>query len=139
LYEHRELYEQAITEYELSQLEDAKRDIARCQALLKNKAGYHVEAGHELMRLKEYEKAATCYRQGHDRLNYLKALVYQGLPFSQIEEEFSREGIDVLTFVYELETRVSWLKRFNKLYAMHLLKQTEVIDRMIHTINELKG
>ena len=139
LYERRELYEQAITEYELSQLEDAKHDIERCQALLKNKAGYHLEAGHELMRLKEYEKAATCYRQGHDRLNYLKALVYQGLPFLQIEEEFSREGIDVLTFVYELETRVSWLKRFNKLYAMHLLKQTEVIDRMIHTINELKG
>ena len=139
LYERRELYEQAITEYELSQLEEAKTDIARCRALMKNKEGHHVEAGHDLMRLKEYEKAALCYRQGHDRLNYLKALVFQELPFAQIQQEFEKEGSDVLTFVYEQDVRVTWLKRFNKLYSRHLLKQAQVIDRMIETIHELKG
>lgn len=139
LYERRELYEQAITEYELSQLEEAKTDIARCRALMKNKEGHHVEAGHDLMRLKEYEKAALCYRQGHDRLNYLKALVFQELPFAQIQQEFEKEGSDVLTFVYEQDVRVTWLKRFNKLYSRHLLKQAQVIDRMIQTIHELKG
>lgn len=139
LYERRELYEQAITEYELSQLEEAKTDIARCRALMKNKEGHHVEAGHDLMHLKEYEKAALCYRQGHDRLNYLKALVFQELPFAQIQQEFEKEGSDVLTFVYEQDVRVTWLKRFNKLYSRHLLKQAQVIDRMIETIHELKG
>ncbi len=139
LYERRELYEQAITEYELSQLEEAKTDIARCRALMKNKEGHHVEAGHDLMHLKEYEKAALCYRQGHDRLNYLKALVFQELPFAQIQQEFEKEGSDVLTFVYEQDVRVTWLKRFNKLYSRHLLKQAQVIDRMIQTIHELKG
>ena len=139
LYERRELYEQAITEYELSQLEEAKTDIARCRALMKNKEGHHVEAGHDLMHLKEYEKAALCYRQGHDRLNYLKALVFQELPFAQIQHEFEKEGSDVLTFVYEQDVRVTWLKRFNKLYSRHLLKQAQVIDRMIETIHELKG
>lgn len=139
LYERRELYEQAITEYELSQLEEAKTDIARCRALMKNKEGHHVEAGHDLMRLKEYEKAALCYRQGHDRLNYLKALVFQELPFAQIQQEFEKEGSDVLTFVYEQDVCVTWLKRFNKLYSRHLLKQAQVIDRMIETIHELKG
>ena len=139
LYERRELYEQAITEYELSQLEEAKTDIARCRALMKNKEGHHVEAGHDLMRLKEYEKAALCYRQGHDRLNYLKALVFQELPFAQIQQEFEKEGSDVLTFVYEQDVCVTWLKRFNKLYSRHLLKQAQVIDRMIQTIHELKG
>ena len=139
LYERRELYEQAITEYELSQLEEAKTDIARCRALMKNKEGHHIEAGHNLMHLKEYEKAALCYRQGHDRLNYLKALVFQELPFAQIQQEFEKEGSDVLTFVYEQDVRVTWLKRFNKLYSRHLLKQAQVIDRMIETIHELKG
>ncbi|WP_343288209.1 UvrD-helicase domain-containing protein [Turicibacter bilis] len=139
LYERRELYEQAITEYELSQLEEAKTDIARCRALMKNKEGHHIEAGHDLMHLKEYEKAALCYRQGHDRLNYLKALVFQELPFAQIQQEFEKEGSDVLTFVYEQDVRVTWLKRFNKLYSRHLLKQAQVIDRMIETIHELKG
>ena len=139
LYERRELYEQAITEYELSQLEEAKTDIARCRALMKNKEGHHVEAGHDLMHLKEYEKAALCYRQGHDRLNYLKALVFQELPFAQIQQEFEKEGSNVLTFVYEQDVRVTWLKRFNKLYSRHLLKQAQVIDRMIETIHELKG
>ena len=139
LYERRELYEQAITEYELSQLEEAKTDIARCRALMKNKEGHHVEAGHDLMHLKEYEKAALCYRQGHDRLNYLKALVFQELPFAQIQQEFEKEGSDVLTFVYEQDVRVTWLKRFNKLYSRYLLKQAQVIDRMIETIHELKG
>lgn len=139
LYERRELYEQAITEYELSQLEEAKTDIARCRALMKNKEGHHVEAGHDLMHLKEYEKAALCYRQGHDRLNYLKALVFQELPFAQIQQEFEKEGSDVLTFVYEQDVCVTWLKRFNKLYSRHLLKQAQVIDRMIQTIHELKG
>ena len=139
LYERRELYEQAITEYELSQLEEAKTDIARCRALMKNKEGHHLEAGHDLMHLKEYEKAALCYRQGHDRLNYLKALVFQELPFAQIQQEFEKEGSDVLTFVYEQDVRVTWLKRFNKLYSRHLLKQAQVIDRMIETIHELKG
>lgn len=139
LYERRELYEQAITEYELSQLEEAKTDIARCRALMKNKEGHHIEAGHDLMHLKEYEKAALCYRQGHDRLNYLKALVFQELPFAQIQQEFEKEGSEVLTFVYEQDVRVTWLKRFNKLYSRHLLKQAQVIDRMIETIHELKG
>ena len=139
LYERRELYEQAITEYELSQLEEAKTDIARCRALMKNKEGHHLEAGHDLMHLKEYEKSALCYRQGHDRLNYLKALVFQELPFAQIQQEFEKEGSDVLTFVYEQDVRVTWLKRFNKLYSRHLLKQAQVIDRMIETIHELKG
>ena len=139
LYERRELYEQAITEYELSQLEEAKTDIARCRALMKNKEGHHIEAGHDLMHLKEYEKSALCYRQGHDRLNYLKALVFQELPFAQIQQEFEKEGSDVLTFVYEQDVRVTWLKRFNKLYSRHLLKQAQVIDRMIETIHELKG
>lgn len=139
LYERRELYEQAITEYELSQLEEAKTDIARCRALMKNKEGHHVEAGHDLMHLKEYEKAALCYRQGYDRLNYLKALVFQELPFAQIQQEFEKEGSNVLTFVYEQDVRVTWLKRFNKLYSRHLLKQAQVIDRMIETIHELKG
>lgn len=139
LYERRELYEQAITEYELSQLEEAKTDIARCRALMKNKEGHHIEAGHDLMHLKEYEKAALCYRQGHDRLNYLKALVFQELPFAQIQQEFEKEGSDVLTFVYEQDVCVTWLKRFNKLYSRHLLKQAQVIDRMIETIHELKG
>lgn len=139
LYERRELYEQAITEYELSQLEEAKTDIARCRALMKNKEGHHIEAGHDLMHLKEYEKAALCYRQGHDRLNYLKALVFQELPFAQIQQEFEKEGSDVLTFVYEQDVRVTWLKRFNKLYSRHLLKQAQVIDRMIEMIHELKG
>lgn len=139
LYERRELYEQAITEYELSQLQEAQADIERCRALMKNKEGHHIEAGHDLMYLKEYEKAALCYRQGHDRLNYLKALVFQELPFTQIQKEFEREGVDVLTFVYEQEVRLTWLKRFNKLYSRHLLKQTQVIDRMIQTIHELKG
>ena len=139
LYERRELYEQAITEYELSQLEEAKTDIARCRALMKNKEGHHIEAGHDLMHLKEYEKAALCYRQGHDRLNYLKALVFQELPFAQIQQEFEKEGSNVLTFVYEQDVRVTWLKRFNKLYSRHLLKQAQVIDRMIETIHELKG
>ena len=139
LYERRELYEQAITEYELSQLEEAKTDIARCRALMKNKEGHHIEAGHDLMHLKEYEKAALCYRQGHDRLNYLKALVFQELPFAQIQQEFEKEGSDVLTFVYEQDVRVTWLKRFNKLYSRHPLKQAQVIDRMIETIHELKG
>ena len=139
LYERRELYEQAITEYELSQLEEAKTDIARCRALMKNKEGHHIEAGHDLMHLKEYEKAALCYRQGHDRLNYLKALVFQELPFAQIQQEFEKEGSDVLTFVYEQDVRVTWLKRFNKLYSRYLLKQAQVIDRMIETIHELKG
>ena len=139
LYERRELYEQAITEYELSQLEEAKTDIARCRALMKNKEGHHLEAGHDLMHLKEYEKAALCYRQGHDRLNYLKALVFQELPFAQIQQEFEKEGSNVLTFVYEQDVRVTWLKRFNKLYSRHLLKQAQVIDRMIETIHELKG
>ena len=139
LYERRELYEQAIMEYELSQLEEAKTDIARCRALMKNKEGHHIEAGHDLMHLKEYEKAALCYRQGHDRLNYLKALVFQELPFAQIQQEFEKEGSDVLTFVYEQDVRVTWLKRFNKLYSRHLLKQAQVIDRMIETIHELKG
>ena len=139
LYERRELYEQAITEYELSQLEEAKTDIARCRALMKNKEGHHVEAGHDLMHLKEYEKAALCYRQGHDRLNYLMALVFQELPFAQIQQEFEKEGSNVLTFVYEQDVRVTWLKRFNKLYSRHLLKQAQVIDRMIETIHELKG
>ena len=139
LYERRELYEQAITEYELSQLEEAKTDIARCRALMKNKEGHNVEAGHDLMHLKEYEKAALCYRQGHDRLNYLKALVFQELPFAQIQQEFEKEGSNVLTFVYEQDVRVTWLKRFNKLYSRHLLKQAQVIDRMIETIHELKG
>ena len=139
LYERRELYEQAITEYELSQLEEAKTDIARCRALMKNKEGHHIEAGHDLMHLKEYEKAALCYRQGHDRLNYLKALVFQELPFAQIQQEFEKEGSDVLTFVYEQDVCVTWLKRFNKLYSRHLLKQAQVIDRMIQTIHELKG
>lgn len=139
LYERRELYEQAITEYELSQLEEATHDIARCRALMKNKAGLHIEAGHELMHLKEYEKAATCYRQGNDKLNYLKSLVFQGLPYSQIQAELEREGIDVLTYIYTQDKRVTWLRRFNKLYSMHLMKQTQVIDQMIETINELKG
>ena len=106
---------------------------------MKNKAGLHLEAGHELMQLKEYEKAAICYRQGNDKLNYLKALVFQGLPYSQIQAEFEREGIDVLTYVYMQEKRVTWLRRLNKLYAMHLMKQTQVIDQLIETINELKG
>ena len=139
LYERRELYEQAIREYELSQLEEATHDIARCQALIKNKSGLHVEAGHELMRLKEYEKAAQCYRQGNDHLNYLKALVFQGLPYSQIQAEFEREGKDVLSFVYQQDKRITWLRRFNKLYSIHLMKQTQVIDQMIKNINELKG
>lgn len=139
LYERRELYEQAIREYELSQLEEATHDIARCQALIKNKSGFHVEAGHELMRLKEYEKAAQCYRQGNDHLNYLKALVFQGLPYSQIQAEFEREGKDVLSFVYQQDKRITWLRRFNKLYSIHLMKQTQVIDQMIKNINELKG
>ncbi len=139
LYERRELYEQAIREYELSQLEEATHDIARCQALIKNKSGFHVEAGHELMRLKEYEKAAQCYRQGNDHLNYLKALVFQGLPYSQIQAEFEREGKDVLSFVYQPDKRITWLRRFNKLYSIHLMKQTQVIDQMIKNINELKG
>ncbi len=139
LYERRELYEQAITGYELSKLEEAKGDIARCHALIKNKMGQHLEAGHELMRLKEYEKAAMCYRQGRDQLNYLKALVFQDLPYEQIQQSFDREGIDVLTYVYEQEPRVTWLRRFNKLYSKHLLKQTQVIERMIHTIQNLKG
>ena len=139
LYERRELYEQAITGYELSQLEEAKGDIARCHALIKNKMGQHLEAGHELMRLKEYEKAAMCYRQGRDQLNYLKALVFQDLPYEEIQQVFNRQGIDVLTYVYEQESRVTWLRRFNKLYSKHLLKQTQVIERMIHTIQNLKG
>ena len=139
LYERRELYEQAIREYELSQLEEATHDIARCQALIKNKSGLHVEAGHELMRLKEYEKAAQCYRQGNDHLNYLKALVFQGLPYSQIQAEFEREGKNVLSFVYQQDKRITWLRRFNKLYSIHLMKQTQVIDQMIKNINELKG
>lgn len=139
LYERRELYEQAIREYELSQLEEATHDIARCQALIKNKSGFHVEAGHELMRLKEYEKAAQCYRQGNDHLNYLKALVFQGLPYSQIQAEFEREGKNVLSFVYQQDKRITWLRRFNKLYSIHLMKQTQVIDQMIKNINELKG
>ena len=91
------------------------------------------------MHLLEYEKAALCYRQGHDRLNYLKALVFQELPFAQIQQEFEKEGSDVLTFVYEQDVCVTWLKRFNKLYSRHLLKQAQVIDRMIETIHELKG
>ncbi len=74
LYERRELYEQAITEYELSQLEEAKTDIARCRALMKNKEGHHVEAGHDLMHLKEYEKAALCYRQGHEPTQLFKGI-----------------------------------------------------------------
>lgn len=139
LYERRELYEQAIREYELSQLEEATHDIARCQALIKNKSGLHVEAGHELMRLKEYEKAAQCYRQGNDHLNYLKALVFQGLPYRQIQAEFEREGKNVLSFVYQQDKRITWLRRFNKLYSIHLMKQTQVIDQMIKNINELKG
>ena len=75
----------------------------------------------------------------HILLNYLKSLVFQGLPYSQIQAELEREGIDVLTYIYTQDKRVTWLRRFNKLYSMHLMKQTQVIDQMIETINELKG
>lgn len=140
LYERRELYEQAITEYELSKLEVAKHDIKRCQALMKNREGQHIEAGIELLKLKEFEQAANCFRQGQDVLRYLQALVYQDCPFEKIQEELLTFGIeDVISYVYLQPTRVSWLRRFNKLYAIHLTKRIQVIDHLMECIDEMKG
>lgn len=138
-YEQRELYEQAISEYELSQLPESRQDIKRCRALIKNKEGHHLEAGRELMKIKEYEKAASCFRQAGDYTEYLRALVYLDRPYPQIEAEFNEFGIeDLITFVYNRPEKVTWLKRFNQLYAIHLMQKTRVIDRMITTIDSLK-
>lgn len=105
-YEQRELYEQAIHEYELAQLPESKQAIRRCQALIKNKQGNHLEAGRELMKIKEYEKAAFCFRQAQEYTEYLKALVYLDRPYAQIEEEFITYGIDdLLSFVYNRTER----------------------------------
>lgn len=138
-YEQRELYEQAIHEYELAQLPESKQAIRRCQALIKNKQGYHLEAGRELMKIKEYEKASHCFRQAQEYTEYLKALVYLDRPYAQIEEEFVTYGIDdLLSFVYNRAEKVSWLKRFNQLYAIHLMQKTAIIDRIVETIDSLK-
>lgn len=139
-YEQRELYEQAIHEYRLSQLPESKHDMKRCEALILNKQGYHDEAGRALMKIKEYEKAAVCFRQARNYTDYLKALVYLDRPYAQIEEEFVQYGIsDLIGFVYHRSEKVSWLKRFNQLYAIHLMQKTAAIERMIATIDSLKG
>jgi len=138
LYEQRGLYQQAIHSYQLSKLDLAQNDTLRCQALIKNQAGFHVEAGHELMKVKEYEQAAMCYRQGQDTLNYLKALVYQGLPYEQIDEVFENQGMNLLEFIYEQETSIGWLNRFNQLYALSISRRMKVTERIANHITSLK-
>jgi len=137
-YESRELYEQAINAYKLSNLEGVQRDIQRCQALIQNQEGDYLEAGHALMKLKEYEQAAHCFRQGHDQLHYLKALVYQGLPYEHIQQLFQEKGIDVLQLVYSQKTTLNWLHRFNKLYALSLNNRIKVIDKISKNIEMMK-
>ena len=139
VYERRELYEQAIHEYKLSNLEVAKTDILRCRALMKNQEGEHLEAGYELMKLKSYEKAAFCFLQAQDQLNYLKALVYQDIAFEKLQGIFEEKGIDLLDFVYKRQNSISWIKRFNKLYALSLNRRLHTIEKIvgnIKTINE---
>lgn len=137
-YEAHELYEQAILEYERSNLEEAHQDVKRCRALILNKEGHHLEAGHALMQLKAYDLAAKCYRQGQDRLHYLKARVFSEVPFQTLKAEFEEEGIDLVSFVYDREEPVSWVKRFNRLYMKYMWQQVKGIDRMIETIESMK-
>ena len=92
-----------------------------------------------MLKIKEYELAAQCFRVGQDDLRYLQALVYQGCSFEQIQSNFEELGIDdVLNFVYKQPIRVTWLRRFNKLYALHLTQKTKVIDRLMNSIDEMK-
>lgn len=135
LYERRELYEQAINEYRLSGL-DVEKDIRRCRALQKYQEGHHVEAGNELSKLGFHTLAARAYRQGGDRLNYLKALVNQGLPFDKLEAEF---GEDVLAFIYNQQEAPPWRHRFNKLYQLELNRRLKALDRLQATIERMEN
>jgi len=135
LYERRELYEQAINEYRLSGLA-VEKDIRRCRALQNNLAGNHVEAGHELSKLGFHQLAARCYRQGGDELNYLKALVNQGLPFGRLQSEF---GGDVLTFIYRQKELPAWLGRFNKLYQLEMNRRLKALDSISENIERMVG
>ena len=90
------------------------------------------------MQLKAYDLAAKCYRQGQDRLHYLKARVFSEVPFQTLKAEFEEEGIDLVSFVYDREEPVSWVKRFNRLYMKYMWQQVKGIDRMIETIESMK-
>lgn len=138
-YEAHELYEQAILEYERSNLAGADQDVKRCRALMLNKEGHHLEAGHALMQLKAYDLAAKCYRQAQNQLLYLKARVFSDVPFQTLKAEFEQEGIDLVSFVYDREEPISWVKRFNRLYMKYVFEQMKGINRMIDTIEKMKG
>ena len=138
LYERRGLYKQAIHAYQLSKLELAKNDLLRCQALIKNQLGHQIEAGYDLMKIKEYEQAASCFLQGQDFLNYLKALVYQGLPYEKMDLIFKNLNMDLLEFVYLQTPPVNWLHRFNKLYVLSLNRRMKTVDRITDQIHDLK-
>jgi len=133
LYERRELYEQAINAYKLSGL-DVEKEVRRCKALVKNQQGYHLEAGHELGKLGFHSLAAKCYLQAGDELNYLKALVNQGLPFEKLQERF---GQDVLMFIYSQKENPAFLHRFNQIYKLEIARRLGALDRMQESLQNL--
>ncbi|HAX73463.1 MAG TPA: hypothetical protein DCY20_08060 [Firmicutes bacterium] len=137
LYEERELYEQAIAAYKQSGLKEAKKDIRRCQALIKGKAGQYLEAGMALMDIKEYESAASYFKKANESLLYLKALIYMNLTYEEVESEFNKMGLNVLEFVYLQPKKITWLRKFNKWYGAHVKKQMNVMDDMEEMMNQL--
>lgn len=116
MYEENGLYAQAVELYKNASSKAAQIAIKRCEALMKNKEGFHIESGNTLMDIKEYEKAAECYRQGEDSLNYLKALVFNNENYKAIEEKLTLFNEDPLKIIYRNKNKIQWLDKFKFVY-----------------------
>jgi len=120
-FEKMEKYAEAIEAYKNADINSIEldRSVKRCMALSKYKQGYYLEAGHDLMRLREYGHAFQCYLSGEDYLNAIQAKVLNRDNYEEISQSLNKVGIDPLVVIKE-NSNVPWINKFNKIYKEHM-------------------
>ncbi|MSR92543.1 AAA family ATPase [Inconstantimicrobium porci] len=132
-------YEMAIDSYKnVKGLYDkTKIAIKRCNALLNNKKGRHIEAALELMDIGEYKLAAKCSFQGRDYENALKALIYDDSSYEEIQKNFNNVGFSVFEVIARMKNADELNEKFSRILNMYMDKKIESIKDNIVTIDEI--
>lgn len=131
--EEQELYLNAIEFYKRADITEGItiRAINRCKALIKSMEGHHKEAAEELMNICEYELAAECYKNANDKLNYVKALVYNNEYFEDIVIKSEELGIHPLTIINKNKNKIDWIDKFKNLYDDYEYRNIKFMNKIL--------
>lgn len=140
--EKNKQYMEAAEAYKNAEINsfDSDRAIKRCTAMYKNLQGQHGSAGDELMEIREYKNASSCYMEAEDYLKVVEAMTLDKNSYKDMVKVLSAVDLEPMNIIMK-NNNLSWLHKFNNIYKEHMdselnmmRKDTALIDKIIDNL-----